>query len=137
MSAGLALQRAIRGRLVGSPAVVAVVDPVNIVDRHGAPMAFPSIILGEDQEVDAEITFARRHVRAFAILHVWDRASTFVTVKTIAGAIREAIHGVDLALDEGRLLDLKHTGTRYLRDLDGKTAHAVVTLEALIEEGRP
>jgi hypothetical protein len=137
MSAGLALQKAIRGRLVGSPALVALVPAANIVDRHGRPSAFPSVIMGEDQEVDAEITFERRHIRVFVTLHVWDRSPNLVSIKAIAGAIRSAVHGVDLALDEGRLLDLKATGARYLRDPDGLTAHGVVTLEALIEEGRP
>lgn len=132
----LALQKAIRGRLTAFPAVTALVSPANVVDRHGAPSAFPAIVLGEDQEVDAEVSFERRHVTVYATLHVWDRSPTSVTVKAIAEAIRKAVHGADLALDGARLLDLKHAGSRYLRDPDGKTAHAVVTIEALIEEPR-
>ena len=137
MSAALALQKAVRGRLVASPAVLALVEAAQIVDRHGTPAAFPSILLGEDQELDAEITFERRHVRVFSTLHVWDRSAGTTRAKAIAGAIRDALHGVDLPLDAGRLLDLKHASTRYLRDPDGQTTHAVVTLEALIQEPRP
>ena len=133
----LALQRAMRGRLVASPAVTGLVEAAKIVDQIGSPAAFPSIVLGEDQEVDAELTFERRHLRVYSTLHVWDRAASTVHAKTIVGAIRDALHGVDLLLGEGRLLDLKHSGTRYLRDPDGKTVHAIVTLEALIEEARP
>lgn len=130
----LALQKAMRGRLTAFPAVTALVHPKDIVDRHGAPVTFPCIMLGEDQEVDAEVTLARRHVRIFATLHVWDRSTSTVGVKRIAGAVRDALHDAPLELNEGRLVDLRHTATRYLRDPDGETAHAVVTVEALIEE---
>ncbi|ACB83538.1 hypothetical protein Mpop_5448 (plasmid) [Methylorubrum populi BJ001] len=133
----LALQKAMGARLAGFPAVTDLVPPANIVDAHGRPARFPSVILGDGQEVAADLTFERRHVTVFVDLHVWDRSPSFTSTKAIAGAIRAALHGDDLVLDEGRLLDLKHAGTRYLRDPDGQTAHAVVTIEALVEETRP
>jgi len=133
----LALQKAMGARLAGFPAVTDLVPPEHIVDAHGRPARFPSIILGDGQEVAADLTFERRHVNVFVDLHVWDRSPSFTSIKAIAGAIRAALHGADLVLDEGRLLDLKHAGTRYLRDPDGQTAHAVVTIEALVEEARP
>jgi hypothetical protein len=122
---------------VASPALTALVPATNIVDRHGRPAAFPSVILGEGQEVDAEVSFDRRHVRIYTDLHLWDRSPALTSVKAIAGAIRQVLHGAELALDEGRLLDLRVVSSRHLRDPDGVTAHSVVTIEALIEEARP
>lgn len=133
----LALQKAMGARLAGFPAVTGLVPSANIVDAHGRPARFPSVILGDGQEVAADLTFERRHVNVFVNLHVWDRSPSFTSIKAIAGAIRAALHGAELVLDEGQLLDLKHAGTRYLRDPDGQTAHAVVTIEALVEEARP
>lgn len=135
----LALQKAMGARLAGSSAVTDLVPAGNIVDAHGRPARFPSIILGDGQEVAADLTFERRHVTVFVDLHVWDRSPSFTSTKAIAGAIRAALHDAELVLvlDEGRLLDLNHAGTRYLRDPDGQTAHAVVTIEALVEEARP
>lgn len=133
----LALQKAVGARLAGFPAVTDLVPPANIVDAHGRPARFPSVILGDGQEVAADLTFERRHVKVFVDLHVWDRSPSFTSTKAIAGAIRAALHGADLVLDEDRFLDLKHAGTRYLRDPDGQTAHAVVTIEALVEEAQP
>lgn len=132
----VAFQRALRGRLAAFPAVVALVPPANIGDRHGRPAAFPCIIMGEDQEADAELTLERRHRRVFVTLHTWDRSPALVTVKAITAVIGKAIEA-ELPLEEGRLLDLKLSGARYLRDPDGVTAHGVVTLEALLEEARP
>lgn len=132
----VALQKALRARLATFPAVTALVPPANIGDRHGRPAAFPSIVMGEDQEIDAEVTLERRHVRVFVTLHTWDRSPALVTVKTITAAIAAAIRP-DLMLDLGRLVDLRLSGARYMRDPDGLTAHGVVTLEALVEEDRP
>lgn len=132
-----ALQKAIRGRLVAAPALTALVDAANIVDRNGLPAVFPCIIMGDGQELDAELTLERRHVRAYSTLHVWDRSSSTINARAIVTAIRAALAGDLPQMGEGRLLDFRHAATRYLRDPDGKTVHAVVELEALIEEGRP
>lgn len=132
----LALQKALRARLAAFPAVTALVPPANIGDRHGRPAAFPSIVMGEDQDVDAELDLERRFRRVYVTLHVWDRSPALVTVKGIAAAIGQAIR-TDLALDAGRLVDIKFASARYLRDPDGVTAHGVVTLEALLEEAAP
>lgn len=133
----LYFQRALGARLAAFAPLTALVAPANIVDRHGVPTAFPSVILGEAQELDADVSFDRRHLRVVLTLHAWDRSPGTASVKRIADAIRAAVQGADLALDAGRLLDLTHTSTRILRDPDQVTAHAVVTLEALVEEARP
>ena len=133
----LALQRAVGARLAAFAPLTALVSPANITDAHGLPAAFPSVILGEAQEVPAEVSFERRHLRVYLTLHAWDRSTGTASVKRIADAIRAALLDADLTLDAGRLLDLAHGGTRILRDPSGEIAHAVVTVEGLVEEARP
>jgi hypothetical protein len=130
----LALQKAIRGRLISDAGVLALVPAANIFDRHGRPERFPCIILGEGQDVADDITLARRHVRSFATLHLWQREPGTTGVKAIAGAIRKALDAGPITLDEGDLIDLRFEGVRFLRDPDGETAHGAFTVEALIGE---
>lgn len=134
MSAALALQKAIRGRLTGDPAVTALVPAANIFDRHARPTAFPCIILGEDQEVAAD-EVARRHFRVYATLHLWQKEPGLTGVKAIAGAVRRALRDGPWPLDQHYCHDLAFSGARFLRDPKSETvSHSVVTIEALIEE---
>src|SRR5690606_20915740 len=51
MEPSLALQKAIRARLIGTPAVTALVPAANMLDKNSRPEVFPSIIIGEAQTV--------------------------------------------------------------------------------------
>jgi hypothetical protein len=135
MSAALDLRFALFQRLATAPAITALVPSGNIFDRAGRPERFPCIVLGEAQEVAEDDTFERRHVRLYASLHVLSREPGTTHTKAIVGAIRNAVHGFLPALDYGRCVDLRYDGARFLRDPDGETSHAVVTIEALVETG--
>ena len=136
MSASLALQKAIRTRLVGTPAVVALVPASSILDRNARPAPDPSIILGEDQELDAD-RIARDVVRIYSTLHVWKKEQGLVGVKAIAGAVRSALQNGRLEMDAGfHCGDCVVTSTRFLRDPDGETAHGVLTVGALVREAQ-
>lgn len=133
MSASLALQKAIRSRLVSDLNVLALVPASNIIDSHKRPQTFPAIVLGEDTWTDADLTFDRRHVTVYATLHLWNKEPGLTGVKELAGAIRKAFrNGVEL--EGGRCVELHFESARFIRDPDG-LAHGVVTLEALVEEG--
>lgn len=135
MSGALAVQKAIRARLVATPAVVALVPASNILDRHSRPAPDPSIILGEDQEID-EGNIARTRQRIHSTIHVWKKEPSLEGVKVIGGAIRTAIHSARLALDTGfHCGDCKVTASRFLRDPDGETSHGIITIETLIARG--
>ena len=136
MSASLAVQRAIGARLVASEAVTALVPAANILDRNSRPAPMPSIILGEDQEVD-EGDIARHNIRVYATLHVWKRETGLTGVKAIAGAIRSALGDSRPEGDGFHFADCRVSSTRFLRDPDGETAHGVVTVEALVQEVAP
>ncbi len=137
MTPELAIQKAVRMRLVSTPGVVALVPAANVLDRHGRPNPDPSIILGEGLSIDDGDSIARDRTRVVMDLHVWKGEPSTAGVKAIAGAIRAALRP-RLALDAGFHCGYCHViRTRFLRDPDGETSHAVVTVEALVQEVAP
>ncbi|MHA6692040.1 DUF3168 domain-containing protein [Devosia sp. A449] len=129
----LALQIAIRAALVASPAVLDLVPADHIVDHSARPENFPAIIVGDGQTVREDLTYARRHVRVVADLHVWTVEGGLAFVKEVAGTIEAALR-TKPALTSHHLVDFRLTGTRYLRDPAGEHGHAIVAVEALLEE---
>lgn len=126
--ASLALQGAINVRVRAQvPAVGG-----RVFDRVPADVAFPYVELGEAQALDDG---AQCHdgQELFATLHVWSREVGQVECKTIAGAVRAAVHEADLDLGAAfQFLEIAHQDTRYLKDPDGLTSHAVLTFRSLV-----
>lgn len=136
MSIDLAVQKAIRTRLIGTPAVVALVPATAILDRNQRPAPSPSIILGESQEIGGDTSLQRQHLRIIHTLHVWKREASLEGVKSLAGVIRTAIHAARLDLGPGlHCADALVSSARFLRDPDGETSHGVVVVEVLVEGG--
>ncbi len=135
MSAALAVQKAIRARLTGTPEIAALVPAEAILDRNQRPAPSPSIVLGEAQEVDEGDSIARTRVRVYSTLHVWKMEPSLEGVTTICGAIRRAINAGRLTLGAGFHAAGCHvSGARTMRDPDGETSHGVVTVETIVEE---
>lgn len=135
MSVSLALQIAIRTRLIQTAAVTTLVPAASILDRNQRPAPSPSIILGEAQAVDENSDTARRRTRVYHTIHVFNREPGLEGVQEIAGNVREAIHWQRVQLTAPfHCVDTRVSGIRLMRDPDGETAHAVVTVEALIHE---
>ncbi|MBN9472269.1 MAG: DUF3168 domain-containing protein [Bosea sp.] len=123
----LALQGAINTTLRAQVSAVGN----RVFDEVPQNVAFPYIELGEFQTVDdgAQCIDA---VEIYATLHVWSRAPGQVEAKTIAGAVRGALHEAELNLGSAwQFLEIAHQDTRYLKDPDGLTSHAVLTFRAL------
>jgi hypothetical protein len=130
----VALQKALRLRLVASTAVVSLVPAQNIVDRNSRPAPNPSIVLGEDHAVDDD-DIARSKQRIFSTIHVWKEETSLEGVKAIAWAIRKAINAGRLDMDPGfHCADCSVIDMRFVRDPDGETSHGVVTVESLVSE---
>jgi hypothetical protein len=132
----LAVQKAIRARLVATAAVTALVPAASILDTNQRPAPVPSIVIGEMQVVDEEVTLQRDTVRVYATLHLWKREPSLAGVKEIAGAVRWAIGRVSpLDLDSADFVccDCRIDGARFMRDQDGETSHGVMTINALIQ----
>lgn len=130
--ASLAAQKLVRGALAGSLAVVALVPVDNILDRNDRPAPLPSIILGEAQTL-ADDSDCLALAEIFLTLHCWAREVGLTEVKLIAGAIRRAVRGLEGEAD-GFHVSLSYADARFLRDPDGETSHAVVTLQGWAEE---
>ncbi|MFJ1308589.1 DUF3168 domain-containing protein [Agrobacterium sp. P15N1-A] len=135
MSAELALQKAIRDRLISQPVVTDNVPVGHILDRNERPNPRPSIVIGEGQSVDEGESIARTLTRVYMDLHVWVEEPSTETSKRIAGAIRKAVNGPRFQPVDGfHFADCRVRGSRFLRDPDGKTSHAIVTIDALVQE---
>lgn len=134
MSATYAVQKALRLRLASTPGVLELVSAGSILDRNARPAPDPSIIIGEAQATDEGDTFGRERQRVFSTVHVWKRELGLAGVQAIAGAIRAAINPTRLALDGYSCADCMASDMRFLRDPDGETAHAVITIETIVEE---
>ncbi|ABA04881.1 hypothetical protein Nwi_1620 [Nitrobacter winogradskyi Nb-255] len=135
-SPALALQKAIRLRLINTAAVTALVPAANILDRNERPAPSPSIILGEDQEVDEDFTLKRDYIRVYSTLHIWKTEPSTAGVKAIAGAVRKAIGRVrrlDIGDPDFVCADCRVDGVRYLRDPGGEMSHAVLTINSLVQ----
>lgn len=122
----LALQGAINTRLRSQVSGVSN----RVFDRVPADVVFPYIELGEFQTLDDG---AQCHdgQEVYVTLHVWSRAVGQVEVKTIGAAVRGALHEAELTLAGWQFLEIAHQDTRYLKDPDGLTSHAVLTFRAL------
>lgn len=134
MSKALALQKALRARFVASPAVLALVPAASIIDRHLRPAPSPSVILGEETAGPDAGNLGRDREELFHTLHVWQEEPGTVGVKQIMAALGDCL-GLDPRpdLDGGyHLADWQVASRRAFRDPDGKTAHGVLTIRALI-----
>lgn len=135
MSAELAVQVAIRARLLATAEVIALVPASAILDVNRRPAPTPSIILGESQSVDEGESIARTRERVFHTIHVWKREPSLEGVKVICGAVRRAIRLGRLDLGPGyHAVDVKVSSVRQMRDPDGETSHGVVVVEVLAQE---
>lgn len=133
MEPNLALQAAVRARLVASSALVALVPAANVRDANGLPSVFPCILIGEGQTTPGGDIARKRH-DAYLDLHIWAKESGVVTSKQIAGAVRGALVDTRWAASGLHVADLHVTSSRFLRDPDGLHSHAVVSLSAIVQE---
>lgn len=133
MEPSLALQAAIRGRLVAASAVTSLVPAASIKDANGAPSVFPSIILGEADTVPDDGLSRNRHETTFD-LHIWVKESGLVGAKQIAGAVRDALADGGWTVPGLHVADLYVTQTRFMRDPGGLHSHGVLTLQARVME---
>jgi hypothetical protein len=70
---------------------------------------------------------------AIVTLDGWAAGPDTVQVKHLGAAIAKALDRKTLELDGQRLIELAIEQTQYMRDPDGLTAHAVITVHAWTE----
>lgn len=134
MTPELALQKAVRTRLTTNSIVSALVPAASILDRNERPAPSPSIVIGEGQSVDEGNSISRSLTRVYMDLHIWKREPSTEGVKAIAGAIRKTFQNRMFSADGFHFADCYTQSARFLRDPDGETSHAIVTVNALVQE---
>lgn len=134
MSPEIALQKAVREKLVGAPLLVLLVPAASILDRNQRPAPSPSIVIGEGQAVDENDSISRSLTRVYMDLHIWKKEPSTAGVKAIAGAIRTALRVKMGGVPPFHFADCYVQSTRFMRDPDGETSHAIVTISARVQE---
>jgi hypothetical protein len=116
--------------------VTSLVPAASILDTNQRPAPTPSsVLLGENQIVDPGAMLDRSVTRVHSTLHVWKKEAGLTGANAIAGAVWDAIASARLSLDTGlRCIDCRPTDMRTMRDPDGETSHAVVTVETLVRK---
>lgn len=129
----LALQKALRARLVASSDLTALVPAENVIDATNRPLRFPCIKLGEGVSAFAA-PYVRYHDKASLDVHVYVQEEGLMISKEIVGAIVKAIRGTFPNSAEYRFFSVIPTGSRFMRDPSGQHSHAVLSIEALLQE---
>jgi len=129
----LALQAAIRARLVGTSAVTAIIPASSILDRNATPALDNSIVIGEGVTGLDEGIARNRHL-VVADLHVWRKEPGLVGAKQVVGAIMDAFRDGPLTVTGFHVVDLRIASSRFLRDPGGQHSHAILTLECRMME---
>lgn len=128
----IALQEAIRAKLISSPAVTAIVPADRIKAGTSRPDECPCIRIGEAHTVlHGNDYAAQRMAEIFLDVHVWTLNEGERRAKEIAWAVQTALDG-GLAVPGADCFGFKITGTRYPRDPDPAYGHGVLSVEALI-----
>lgn len=134
MTPEIAFQTALRLRLTDTPSVTDLVPAASILDRNERPAPDPAIIIGEGQSVDDGNSLSRTLTRVYMDIHIWKREPSTEGVKAIAGTIRATLRDrLDLGANF-HAADCAVSSARYLRDPDGETSHAIVTVAGIVQE---
>lgn len=131
-SPSLELQGAIVARLKAWAGLSGTVNG-RVYDAVPAGAAFPYITVGEGDETSDDADC----IDGFEIsldIDIWSRANGYPEARRISDEVRKAIKSADLILPTNALVDFRHRQTRFLRDPDGLTSHAVMTFEGFAEQ---
>lgn len=130
----LALQKAIRQRLIASADVLVLIPAGNILDTSGRPEVVPAILIGEGQTV-----MRRFNSTSYATIHIWMSEPGLVQAKELGSAIVGAltfdaeVERAVLHLDGFICHDLSVTNLQYMRDPHGPYSHGIVTVAGIMK----
>ena len=127
--AAAALQAAVFARLFGFPALAGV-SVVDAMPPGTAPGSF--VLIGPEQVVDQSDKTGGGAEHRFEVAVISD-ASGFVSAKTLAGAVSEALVDADLTLTTGRLVSIGFLRATARRLNGGALRRIDMTFRARIE----
>ena len=128
----LALQTAIRGHLVASPAVAALVPAEHIRAGSTRPDKMPTIIMSNATTLNRGRAAGGQYVATvFLDIHIWAEEDGLDRAKTIGAAVAAAL--IDWPEGDGfELDDFKHERTVWPRDPDPNYGHGVLSVAATV-----
>lgn len=124
------LQAALARRLTQDLAVRALVAG-RVFDRVPPRPSFPYVTLGDVEVIDDGHSCGEASEVVLTV-HGWSRAVGAIEVKRLGAAIRAAL-AAPLEIDGHAVVEQTHRSTRYVRDPDGLTEHAIVQIVLLTE----
>lgn len=128
----LAIQKALRSRLIASPAVTALVPVGNVALDARRPEAMPCIVIGP-ANVSFGDNFDQFFDEVFCDIHLWSNESGISSLKPIAAAIRGAVESGQWIVEGHNAIRVTMANARYLRDPDGIHVHGVLSIEAILK----
>jgi hypothetical protein len=129
----LALQTAIRARLIGKQAVTDTVPADHIRSGHTRPDKTPCIIMSDgNTSLHGHDYASQRTAWVYLDLHIWTLDAGQDAAKQIAGIVTDALDKRTIAIDGGYCDHFKVTASRFPRDPDPAYGHGVLSVEALI-----
>lgn len=127
----LELQGVIIAALKADPAVAALIGP-RAYDTIPDQPTFPYVSYGPGDSVEDDADCIATDIVTIQ-LDAWSRTVGYPEVRRVADAVRRALHDKDFTLATNALVFLQHRITRVMRDPDGLTNHAAISLEAYVE----
>ena len=131
-SAGWDLQKAVYAALAADATLTTLLGSAAIHDAVPQNAAFPYVVIDQTQIRDWS-TGTEPGAEHMLMLHVWSRHAGKREAYEIADAIRAALGGAMLSLEEHRLVNLRHQYSELKRDEDGETQHGVLRFRAVTE----
>lgn len=129
----LALQTAIRTRLVGKPEITALVPADHIRVGSTRPDKTPCIIMSDGSTaLHGHDYSSQRTAWVYLDLHIWTLDAGQDAAKEIAGVVAAALDKWNLAIEGGYCDHFKLTASRFPRDPDPAYGHGIMSVEALV-----
>jgi hypothetical protein len=130
--ASLPVQKAIRARMLADPVVNGLVAG-RIYDGVPTNAAKPYLSFGPFQMIPEQAACSQGG-DIFVTLDGWAKGPDTVEAKRLGAAVAASLQWAEMPLDDGqRLVIMSVEQVQYLRDPDGITAHASITVRAQTE----
>ncbi len=129
----LALQTAIRARLLDKPEVTALVPADHIRAGSTRPEMHPCITMGDGTTTLHGNDYRNQSAAwVYLDLHIWTLNTGQDAAKQITATVAAALSKYNLPIEGGYCDHFRVTDSRFPRDPDPAAGHGVLSVEALI-----